>query len=74
MDLSTNNLWSSVAMSETGEDSCAEVVNLLPEHRYAFRVSAANRIGQSDPADMMCRDVTTKDPWGIKDKSIKKLL
>ena len=32
-------------------------------HRYVFRVSAANKIGQSEPTEFK-GSVVTKDPWG----------
>ena len=62
-DITTNNLWTSVAMSDSG-DSCEQMVQHLREgHKYNLRVAAANRIGQSETADLY-DEVITKDPWG----------
>ena len=62
-DITTNNLWTSVAMSDSG-DSCEQLVQHLREgHKYSLRVAAANRIGQSETADLY-EEVITKDPWG----------
>ena len=62
-DITTNNLWTSVAMTEDGQ-SCEQTIQHLREgHKYSFRVAAANRIGESEPADLI-NDVITKDPWG----------
>ena len=50
-------------MTEDGE-SCEQTIQHLREgHKYSFRVAAANRIGESEPADLI-DDVITKDPWG----------
>ena len=62
-DFTTNNLWTSVAMTESGEQCQQEVLHLQPGHYFGFRVAAANKIGQSEPAEMT-GDVLTKDPWG----------
>ena len=62
-DITTNNLWTSVAMTESA-DQCEQTVQHLREgHKYSLRVAAVNRIGQSEPADLL-EDVITKDPWG----------
>ena len=61
-DITTNNLWTSVAMTESGDCLEQEVLHLREGHKYSFRVAAANRIGQSDPTDLAV-DVVTKDPW-----------
>ena len=62
-DITTNNLWTSVAMSDSG-DSCEQLVQHLREgHKYGLRVAAANRIGQSETADLY-GEVITRDPWG----------
>ena len=51
-------------MTEDG-DGCKKLVQHLREgHKYSFRVAAANRIGQSETADLK-EDVITKDPWGM---------
>ena len=61
-DITTNNLWTSVAMTEDGDCLAQEVLHLREGHKYSFRVAAANRIGQSEPTEG--EDVITKDPWG----------
>jgi predicted phage tail protein len=33
-------------------------------HRYRFRVRAVNKIGQSQPCEMLGDDILIKDPWG----------
>ena len=69
-DITTNNLWTSVAMTEDG-DCCEQLIQHLREgHKYSFRVAAANRIGESEPADLK-EDVITKDPWGKIAKIVK---
>jgi hypothetical protein len=65
LDFSTNNMWTPVTMSETGQDNKAIVLNLIPGHRYCFRVSCANRVGVSDPTDMKETEIFTKDPWDV---------
>ena len=34
------------------------------KHRYRFRVRAVNKIGRSDPCEMLGDDILIKDPWG----------
>ena len=34
------------------------------KHRYRFRVRAVNKIGKSDPCEMLGDDILIKDPWG----------
>ena len=41
--------------------------NLTPQHKYRFRVRAANKIGPSDPGEMGGDDVLMRDPWGKQD-------
>ena len=50
-------------MTEDGETYEQLVQHLREGHKYSFRVAAANRIGQSETADLH-EDVITKDPWG----------
>ena len=38
--------------------------NLTPQHKYRFRVRAANKIGPSDPGEMGGDDILMRDPWG----------
>ena len=57
-DITTNNLWTSVAMTETGDCEEQEVLHLREGHKYSFRVAAANRIGQSEPTEG--EDIITK--------------
>ena len=63
LDFTTNNIWTSVAMTDTGECREQELDHLLEGHRYCFRVAAANRIGQSEPRETRGETIT-KDPWG----------
>ena len=59
-------------MTEDGE-SCEQTIQHLREgHKYSFRIAAANRIGESEPADLI-DDVITKDPWGEKSIRILQL-
>eukprot|EP00092_Neocalanus_flemingeri_P000855 GFUD01000912.1.p1 GENE.GFUD01000912.1~~GFUD01000912.1.p1 ORF type:complete len:2609 (-),score=679.76 GFUD01000912.1:80-7906(-) len=62
LDLSTNNMWTSVAMTDTGDCREQLVQHLHEGHRYCFRVAAANRIGQSESRESI-QEITTKDPW-----------
>ena len=34
------------------------------KHRYRFRVRAVNKIGRSEPCEMLGDDILIKDPWG----------
>ena len=34
------------------------------KHRYRFRVRAINKIGRSEPCEMLGDDILIKDPWG----------
>ena len=63
LDFTTNNIWTSVAMTETGDCTEQLVQHLIEGHRYSFRVAAVNRIGQSEPKETQ-REIITKDPWG----------
>ena len=65
LDFTTNNMWTSVAMSETGDCREQLLEHLLEGHRYCFRVAAANKIGQSEPRETK-GEIITKDPWGKK--------
>ena len=61
IDFSTNNMWMSVGMTEDGEASSLTIQHLAEGHRYNVRVTAANRVGQSDPQEMQNGvDVVTK--------------
>ena len=48
-------------MTEDGEASSLTIQHLAEGHRYNVRVTAANRVGQSDPQEMQNGvDVVTK--------------
>ena len=60
-DYTTNNMWTSVGMTEDGEATQLSILHLAEGHRYSFRVIGANKVGQSEPQEMMQADaVTTK--------------
>ena len=63
LNFTTNNIWTSVAMSDTGDCTEQEIEHLIEGHRYCFRVAAVNRLGQSDPQEIR-GEIVTKDPWG----------
>jgi len=62
LNFTTNNIWSSVAMTDTGDCLEQEVDHLLEGHRYIFRVAAVNRLGQSETQETR-GEIITKDPW-----------
>jgi hypothetical protein len=41
-----------------------QVEHLSPLHKYRFRVSAANKIGASNPTEMSGDDIVARDPYG----------
>ena len=55
--------WSEVAVTQSGGDRQIKVENLTHKHRYRFRVRAANKLGKSDPTEMLGDDIWIKDPW-----------
>ena len=60
-DYTANNMWTSVGMTEDGEATQLSILHLAEGHRYSFRVIGANKVGQSEPQEMMQADaVTTK--------------
>ena len=63
LDLTTNNIWTSIAMSDTGDCTQQLLQNLMEGHRYSVRVTAANKVGQSEPQEAK-GEFITKDPWG----------
>ena len=56
--------WTQVAVANSESDRKIKVENLTHKHRYRFRVRAANKLGQSDPCEMLGDDILIKDPWG----------
>lgn len=60
IDYSSNNMWVSVGMTEDGTATSLSILHLAEGHRYSFRVTAANRVGQSDPQEMELVEVVTK--------------
>ena len=65
LDTTTGNgAWTEVAQTDTGTQRSIKVENLTPQHKYRFRVRAANKIGPSDPGEMSGDDVLMRDPWG----------
>ena len=57
--------WSQVAVSESGNERSTKVTQgLIHKHRYRFRVRATNKLGQSEPCEMLGDDILIKDPWG----------
>ena len=63
LDLTINNIWTTVAMSDTGDCTNQLLENLVEGHRYCVRVTAANKIGQSQPQEA-AGEIFMKDPWG----------
>lgn len=59
-----NGNWSECAQTLSGQVRQIKVENLIPMHRYRFRVRAANKIGVSEPTEMTGPDILAKDPWG----------
>ena len=55
--------WSEVAETQSGGERKIKVENLTHRHRYRFRVRAANKLGKSDPTEMLGDDIWIKDPW-----------
>ncbi len=51
----------------SGTERSIKVDHLTPNHKYRFRVRAANKIGQSDPTEMKGDDILMRDPWGEYD-------
>jgi len=68
LDTTTGNgAWTEVAQTDTGTQRSIKVENLTPQHKYRFRVRAANKIGPSDPGEMSGDDVLMRDPWDVPD-------
>lgn len=67
-----NGNWTECAQTKSGGERLIKVENLIPMHRYRFRVRAANKIGPSEPTEMTGPDILAKDPWGkfLKKKTI----
>jgi len=55
--------WSEVAETQSGGERKIKVENLTHRHRYRFRARAANKLGKSDPTEMLGDDIWIKDPW-----------
>merc|ERR1711915_985745 len=73
LDFTTNNIWTSVAMTETGECTEQSLQHLHEGHRYSFRVAAANRIGQSETTEAN-KEIITKDPWDVPNSCGKSIV
>ena len=58
--------WAQVAVANSESDRKIKVEGLTNKHRYRFRVRAANKLGPSDPCEMLGDDICIKDPWGRK--------
>ena len=58
--------WAQVAVATSESDRKIKVEGLTNKHRYRFRVRAANKLGPSDPCEMLGDDICIKDPWGRK--------
>ena len=59
--------WTEVAQTPGGNDRQIKVEHLTPNHKYRFRVRAANKIGPSDPGEMSGDDILMRDPWDVPD-------
>merc|ERR1719297_102307 len=64
---SGNGNWTECAQTTTGANKQIKVEQLIPMHRYRFRVRAANKIGPSEPTEMTGPDILAKDPWDEPD-------
>jgi len=62
LDSTLNNIWTTIAMTDTGDCTHQLLQTLVEGHRYCVRVTAANKIGQSEPYEAR-GEVITKDPW-----------
>ncbi|XP_023324296.1 twitchin isoform X2 [Eurytemora carolleeae] len=54
--------WSQVSEPGPG-DRQKRIDNLANRHKYRFRVIAINKIGRSQPCEMLGDDIMIKDPW-----------
>ena len=61
--------WVQVARTDSESDRKIKVEGLTNKHRYRFRVKAANKLGPSDPCEMLGDDIWIKDPWGKNNNS-----
>jgi len=64
---SGNGNWTECAQTTTGANKQICVEQLIPRHRYRFRVRAANKIGPSEATEMTGPDILAKDPWDEPD-------
>jgi len=62
-----NATWSPVASTDDAGPKKIKVENLTPGHKYRFRVRAVNKIGESEPCEMLGDDILMKDPWDEPD-------
>ena len=73
LDSTLNNIWTTIAMTDTGDCTHQLLQTLVEGHRYCVRVTAANKIGQSEPYEAR-GEVITKDPWGRRISPILSLV
>ena len=68
IDAGTGGKWHEVAQTDSGSDGKIKCTGLHNKHRYRFRARAVNKIGASDPCEMLGDDILIKDPWDEPDK------
>lgn len=59
----TNN-WTQCAVTDSGSAKDIKCEGLHHRHKYRFRARAVNKLGPSDPCEMLGDDILIKDPWG----------
>jgi len=62
IDRTLGSDWHQVGEASPG-DRKMKIQPLEHRHRYRFRVRAVNKIGQSQPCEMLGDDILIKDPW-----------
>ena len=50
----------------------SRVTGLHNKHKYRFRTRAVNKIGTSEPCEMLGDDILIKDPWGEREREREK--
>merc|ERR1740128_606419 len=62
LDRTLGGDWFQVGEAAPG-DRKMKIEPLEHRHRYRFRVRAVNKIGKSEPCEMLGDDILIKDPW-----------
>jgi hypothetical protein len=64
LDVTVGSQWSACAETGSGGERKTKCVGLEHRHMYRFRACAVNKIGKSNPCEMLGDDILIKDPWG----------